>query len=171
MELTIRKVLPEDAYNYTACHIACWQAAYRGIIPDGYLDNMQNEQDSRTERLTAALLDPGDDEFYCAEYEGRIVGRLIICKSRSEDKPDAGEIIAIYLLKEFWDKGYGRKLMDYILDRLRVLGYREVILWALEENKRARRFYEKCGFTLDEARAEIVIEKPLAEVRYSLKLS
>ncbi|MCL1873661.1 MAG: GNAT family N-acetyltransferase [Clostridiales bacterium] len=161
MSITIRKVLPEEAYEYTVCHIACWQSAYKGIMPDEYLDHMPAEQGDRTESCRQTLCSPGEYDFFCAVHGGRMVGRLIICKSRDEDKPKAGEIAAIYLLEEFWGEGYGRQMMDYAIKMLNSRGYQEIIIWVLEENKRARRFYEKYGFRFDGAKKEIKIDKPL----------
>ncbi len=54
---------------------------------------------------------------------------------------------------------------------MRELGYTDVILWVLEDNPRARRFYEAAGWTLDGTRRPIEIfgiEVP--EVRYQKKL-
>ena len=39
------------------------------------------------------------------------------------------------------------ELFQFVLnEKIKSQGYREVILWVFEENKRARRFYEKEGF-------------------------
>ena len=166
MGITIRKVLPEDVYDYTVCHIACWNAAFRGIVSDEYLDNMSAEIEERVERLKKTLDRPGNSEFYCVIFEGRMIGRLIIGKSQDEDKPDAGAIVAIYLLDEFWGKGYGREMMDFAIGALKRLGYREVVLWTPKENERAKRFYEKYGFTADGATKEMGIGKALVIIRY-----
>jgi len=167
MNFSINKVLPEEAYEYAACHIACWQSAYKGIVPDGYLENMQKEIEQRAERTKKNLAE-SPDSFYCAKLENRIVGVLIFSKSRDEDKPDAGEVGAIYLLAEFWGKGYGRQMMDFAIETLKNAGYHEIILWVLEENHRARRFYEKYGFIFDGTKKEIILGKSLTEVRYML---
>jgi len=49
---------------------------------------------------------------------------------------------------------------------LKSMGYREIILWTFEENKRARYFYEKYGFVLDGAKKEMNKGKALVAVRY-----
>ena len=167
MRLTIQPVLPEDAYAYTLTHIACWQSAYQGIIPDEYLAHMPEETEQRVERLKQSI-EEGTDGFsyYYAQLDGKMVGRLILNKSRDEDKPDAGEITAIYLLQDYWDKGYGREMMDYAMAQFEEMGYCEVILWVQEENQKARRFYEKCGFAFDGTKKEITIGKPLVVTRY-----
>ena len=164
MDISIRKALPKDAHEYAVNHIACWRAAYRGIISDEYLDNMSVEQ--MTESNKKILSEPGIYECYYAEQNGQMIGRLVICGSRDVDKSNAGEIAAIYLLEAFWNKGMGRKMMDYSLDELKRKGHDEVLLWVLEANSRGRQFYEKCGFASDGTKKEINIDKPLIEMRY-----
>lgn len=170
MEVAIHKVLPENAYEYTACHIACWRSAYKDIIPNYYFEDMSREIEPRTERLRKNLNELTEYLYYYAAVENKMIGRLIIGKSRDEDKPYAGEIHAIYLLEEYWDKGYGRQIMSYAVDTLKRMGYREIILWVLDENKRARRFYEKFNFVFDGTKKEIEIGQALIESRYVLDL-
>ncbi len=60
-------------------------------------------------------------------------------------------------------------MMGYAVDALTAMGHREIVLWAPEENRRARRFYERYGFVFDGAKKEIEIGgKALTEVRYTL---
>lgn len=170
MELTIHNVLPKHAHQYTACHIACWRAAYQGILPDDYLKSMSAEIEPRVRHLKETLSRPSEYLFYYAAVGDKMVGRLVFGKSRDEDKPDAGEIHAIYLLEEYWDKGYGRKMMDYAISTLKRMGHGEIILWVLEDNRRARRFYEAFHFVFDGAKKEIEIGTALTEIRYVLAL-
>ena len=167
MSFAIRKVLPEDAREYIACHIACWQAAYKGLMPDDYLAGMSDSLDERTERFLGELENPAFT-FYCATENDSIIGRLIIGPSRDEDKPGAGEIGALYLLPDYWGCGYGRRMMDFAVDALKQAGYGELIVWTLIENKRGRRFYESYGFTHDGSTREYNLGKPLMGLRYVL---
>ena len=112
------------------------------------------------------LSEPGIYKCYYAEHNGAMIGRLFINKSRDEDKADSGEIGAMYLLSEYWGKGYGREMMDFSLAELKRMGHDEVLLWVLEANNRARRFYEKCGFSFDGAKKEIKIDTLHAHMRY-----
>jgi len=47
-------------------------------------------------------------------------------------------------------------MMEFSLAELKLMGHDEALLWVLEENSRARLFYEKCGFTFDVAKKEII---------------
>jgi RimJ/RimL family protein N-acetyltransferase len=168
MEFIIRKALPKDAHERAICHTASWRSAYKGIVPDEYLDNISIEE--RNKKNKKQLQEFKNVSFYNATYENKIIGLLAIHKSRDEDKPNAGEIGGIYLIEEFWGKGYGRKMMDFAITALKNMGCNEIILWVLEDNARARRFYEKCGFSFDGTKKEIIIGKPLIEVRYAINL-
>jgi len=167
MNFLIREAKITDAYNISTVHVLSWQSAYRDIIPDDYLNNLNI--DKRTEIFKKNFVEYKDKVWYLvAENDGKIIGNLCLCESRDDDKPQAGEVMAIYLLEEFWDKGYGRKMMSHAVDMLKNKGYNEIIIWVLEENNRARRFYEKCGFLFDGTKKEIEIGKILIEIRYVL---
>ena len=86
--------------------------------------------------------------------------------------PDAdAELYAIYALPEAWGTGAGTALMRAGLDLMREAGYAEAILWVLEDNPRARRFYEREGWRFDEAfKDDDVLGRRVTEVRYRLRL-
>lgn len=58
------------------------------------------------------------------------------------------ELYAIYVLPEYWTAGAGHALMTEVLRQVRADGYAAISLWVLEENQRARRFYERAGFAV-----------------------
>jgi ribosomal protein S18 acetylase RimI-like enzyme len=59
-----------------------------------------------------------------------------------------GVLQTLYVMPEFWSRGIGSTLHDLALDRLREAAVQEAHLWTLTENRRARAFYEKRGWTL-----------------------
>jgi len=59
--------------------------------------------------------------------------------------------------------------MDHVLAESRGRGFVEVTLWVLEENRNARRFYEKYGFTLDGG-TRTYPKTGVPEVRYRIRL-
>ena len=169
MGFIIRETKETDAYDAAMVHVLSWQSAYRGIVPDEILCNLS--VDKQAERFINGYSEyKGISFYFVAELDGKIIGNLVISKCRDDGKPQAGEIIAIYLLEEHWGKEYGRAMIDYAVDALKYKKYNEAIIWVLEENKRARRFYEKCGFAQDGAKKEISIGKPLCELRYAMTL-
>ena len=62
---------------------------------------------------------------------------------------------------------FGRALFAYVSDQLRENGYSNIYLWVLEENRRARRCYEKMGFWASGDRiVQNIGGKDCAEIRY-----
>ena len=164
MSLNIRKATISDVHDVASVRVFSWQAAYRNIIPDDYLSNMDIEK--QAERFKNGLEKYKDVSFFVAEIDGKIIGNIAFSKCRDDDKPISGEVIAIYLLSEYWNMGYGKTIMDFAIKNLGELGYSEVCVWVLEDNLRARKFYEKYGFIFDGTKKEINIGKSLVAIRY-----
>ncbi|HEY4411425.1 MAG TPA: GNAT family N-acetyltransferase, partial [Gaiellaceae bacterium] len=61
--------------------------------------------------------------------------------------------------------------MHAALEQLRSDGCAEAFLWVLEDNPRARRFYEREGWELDgERKEDDFLGVRVAEVRYTIRL-
>jgi len=169
--ITVRAATEEDAIDMATVIVRSWQVAYRNIIPDEFLDGLSIEK--RAERMLRDSKEyKGTSFYFVAENEGKVVGSMLLSACRDEDKSaaKAGEIIAMYLFRECWDRGFGRCMMDYSIAFFERMECREIVLWVLEENYRARRFYEKSGFEFDGTRQVLELGKPLSAIRYTRKL-
>jgi GNAT superfamily N-acetyltransferase len=147
--VTIRPGGVDDARPIAEVHVRSWRHAYRGLLPDAYLDRLS--VDEREQRRLAAIADREPETgVFVAEIEGRVVGFASFCASRDEDAGDGvGEIPAIYLEPEVVGHGIGRQLFEAAIEELRRSGFRRATLWVLEANERARRFYEVAGWRWD----------------------
>jgi ribosomal protein S18 acetylase RimI-like enzyme len=81
------------------------------------------------------------------------------------------ELYAIYVLPGYWSAGAGRALMAEVLGRTRAAGYPAITLWVLQENYRARRFYERAGFRVTGQSLSLDWLGGIAEVEYARELS
>ena len=147
--MTVRKALVSDAEVYGRVVVTAWRAAYKGIVPDEYLAAM--DPANRAKRLVQTLNETEvlpESPSYVAEINGEIIGILHFDKYSEDTSGDTGEVGAIYLLPEFWGKGYGRQMMDFAIEDFRRRGYKAAVVWVFEENAQARTFYEKAGFRL-----------------------
>lgn len=150
----------DDRLAISRIYAQSWKYAYRGIVPQDCLDALPED------RWVKNLDFPGWHTMVCVE-NGQYVGTSSFCKSRFAQFPDCGEVISIYLLPAYMGKGFGRLLMEAVISELKEQGYRDVFLWVLEENMRARRFYEKFGFCrTDDALTVNIGGKDLREIRY-----
>ena len=140
MSIVIKKMDTEDEIKGKA-FVAwrSWHEAYPGLVSQEYLDNLTLE---KCEKVAFRLT----DGFFVAKDDNQVVG-FIGFGDRGEEAPETGEVFALYVLSEYYGKGVGRELMNKALQQLQ--GYSTICLWVLKENKRALRFYQKCGFTPD----------------------
>lgn len=79
-----------------------------------------------------------------------IVGFVSAAPSSDADTDGTvGEVERIYLHPSIWGKGHGDVLIRWCQDRLLEQGFKLVKLWVFEVNLRARRFYERHGYSHD----------------------
>lgn len=152
--MLIRPATPEDAEATARIHVSSWAAAYTLGGP------------SYEQRLDLHRRSPPS---FVAEVDGRIAGFVGVGASRD---PDAdGELYVIYVDPAHWRTGIGRELIRAGEARMRELGYHRVVLWVLDENPRARRFYEAAGWQVDGFRRPIeFLGQKVPEVRYAKRL-
>lgn len=163
--MTIRATGPDDAEAVERLRIAGWQTAYRGILPDEYLDGLPVDAARRRRRLEnppAGFIDE------VAVVDEGIVAWIASGPCRDPDRkgPRYGEIFACYVHPHWWRKGTGRVLMGHAIDGLVRAGRDDISLWVLEGNDRARRFYETFGFGPDGTRKLMDFGELVLEVRY-----
>jgi GNAT superfamily N-acetyltransferase len=173
-QVRIRTATPADAAAIADVHVRSWQAAYRGVFPDDVLDGP--DLPAGRLRLWRRLLGPDappGHAAWVAEGPAGVVGFADVLPSRDDDAdPATGEVLAIYALPGAWGTGTGRELMAAALEGLRGAGFRTATLWVLDSNARARRFYERAGFTPDGAvKDDVLAGATIAEVRYRRTLS
>jgi ribosomal protein S18 acetylase RimI-like enzyme len=151
--LRIRPAESADASAIAAVHTRSWQAAYRGQVPQDYLDRLSPaERLPVWERLLTETRWPRRG-ILVAEADHRVVGFASLVPTRDEDQDPAtvAEIASIYLAPETWGRGIGKALMATATAALTRAAYREATLWVLNTNTRARRFYEATGWQIDGA--------------------
>ena len=169
----IRAARVADAWQIAVVQVRSWQGAYRGLLPQAYLDGLDPAQ--RVGRWERSLAEAEDrrDGVLVADASGTLLGFVGYSPSRDGDADPAwvGEIDAIYLLPSAWGKGVGRLLMDAALARLAEARFDRATLWVLDSNVRARRFYEAGGWLADGARkVDDSRGFPIAQVRYKRSL-
>ncbi len=147
----IRKAEPSDARSIAEVHIAAWQAAYRGLLPDTTLEHLSVE-DAEV-RWRERLVEPWAEILVLTQDE-QIVGYVGYGPTRDEslDPEKVGEIYVLYVTPAAWRKGYGTDLLREAMHRLCQGASREVILWVLHNNEQAIAFYEAAGFLVDGAK-------------------
>jgi ribosomal protein S18 acetylase RimI-like enzyme len=167
----IRKATVEDAPGIAFVHVRSWQAAYRGHMPDEFLDGLDVEK--RANMWRELTQNPDKIIFVAEDSENNIQGFAALGPSRDADAgPSAAEVSALYVHPDKWRNGIGRALLSAALEQIRKGEFDHITLWVLEGNQRARSFYESFGFIHDGAVKDDDHWKSFAvrEVRYRLDL-
>jgi RimJ/RimL family protein N-acetyltransferase len=72
----------------------------------------------------------------------------------------------IYLLPQYWGKGYADEIFNWGINEIKQKGYKRIMLWVIEDNFRARKFYEKNQFCHDGTKIQVERGKQLSELLY-----
>ena len=118
--------------------IAAWRAGFRNILPDSVIE--QYTQFEPCTDMFRQILSSGIGTMYLAQLKGQSVGLLYWL-------PEGGtaRIEALLTVPEVWGKGVATALMDRALADS--TAFSSPTVWPFRENHRAKRFYEKHGFT------------------------
>ena len=160
----------EDVRGILEVRRASWQIAYADVFPAARLAAMSVEP--WLQWWEDAIRTPEDHKHtLVAEVSGLLVAFAQLGMARGEPHPTTGELYGIYAHPHAWGSGVGRALMTEVLARLRNEGFLDAILWVLEQNPRARRFYEQAGWSADGGvKVEEWLETRVREVRYRIAL-
>ena len=170
-EIQIRNAEIKDVLGIATVHVKMWQKAYRGQVPDSFLDAMSI--DNRAKFWEDTLKNPKSGiHILVAEHDHRIVGWIQGGKNRDEDlSSDVGELGGIYVHPDWQGKGVGSKLMEFFIETLRSEGYKKATLWVLDTNQKTRNWYESKGWNVEgKTKIEPRDGFELHEVRYSIDL-
>lgn len=161
--MEIRYIYPDDdLLEISNIYEKSWKYAYKGMIPQEYLNNIPKG------RWAKGITKDGMHNLILIE-NGLIIGTASFCRSRWEKYSDFGEIVSIYFLPDYIGKGYGNRLLKRCIEELYNFGFTKLLLWVLEDNIRARLFYEKNGFHCsNEYLNDTIGGKELREVMYIL---
>lgn len=172
----IREARTQDAAAIADIRVSGWQVAYRGLVADEFLDSMSVQVD--TDRWTSLLNQQvGRRRTLVAVEEDDVVAFCSLGPYRSvnldadvdvvadADVGTIGEIYAFYVHPAAWGHGRGDALMTASIATLTQDGWSSALLWVLEDNPRARHFYERHAWLPDGLRHVLPIPGEPTEVR------
>jgi L-amino acid N-acyltransferase YncA len=156
----IRDATLADTAGIARVAVDTWRTAYRGIVPDAYLDGLKYDERDAGWRRAIQQPDYGTARFLLVASDpardGEIVGFAGGGKNRGTEAAYDAELCFIYVREARAGCGIGRDLVAALATRLVRAGFRSMIVWVLRDNARSRRFYERLGGAfLDEKEFEI----------------
>jgi L-amino acid N-acyltransferase YncA len=164
----IRRAVEADCDAISAIHVHSWSWAYRGLVPDRALDSLSVAERASTWR--AALAPGSAHRVWLAEQDEQGLGFAAWGPARDRDAGHgSAELYAIYLELAAAGTGLATALLEAACREMRQQGYERALLWVLSANARARRFYERSGWTGDGSRKVVNLRgTELEAVRYEI---
>ena len=158
----LRQAKPADRSRLVAINERTWKDAYRGILDEGFLADIEVSSERWSQRIESGTV--------IVACEGR---RIVGYATRGAAEDDGwGEVKAIYVDPAHQRRGHGSSLLDATASALVEAGFRRALLWVIDSNWPAREFYEKRGWRLAKPfRIEEIGGVQVTLVRYDLDLT
>lgn len=151
MTFEVRQGTRADAAQITDVQVASWRSGYAHIFAPEALSAPEFDS-TRREFWHAWRLSPGERVMVGVDTSGETehitaFASFGLERDRGNTRRGRGEIYAFYVHPDAWGNGVADELMLAVDNRLRSDGFGEGVLWVLDDNPRARRFYERHGWT------------------------
>lgn len=167
--IKIRNIKKEDIPQVVDIQIRAWRTAYKGIIDDNYLANMNPE-----EKIKMREKDYNENKFIVAEINNEIVGfcRYTDNINKTPETLEADcELRALYVKPEVKHNGIGKKMFQYAVNEFKNMGKTKMVLWCLKDNVLARKFYEKMGGKIIKERLIHIGNRDYKEVAFEYDIT
>ena len=165
----IRRAYISDVKQIAKVCVDTWRTAYKGIISQEYLQNLNYE--SREKRFRQIL---EENNVFMNVYQDDKTNEIIGFISFGlplEDFEFEIEIYSFYILDNYQMQGIGKQLLHSAVDELEVMGKKTMILWVLKDNIKAIKFYEKMGGKFVKEKIKNIGNQDIIEYAYIFDLN
>ena len=171
MSAAIRTAWPTDAHAIARVHVASLRASSNDLLPEHLAPLLLPPADAAPRaQAWKRWLERKRTSTFVSLVGATVTGFCTLHPVPDRSGPAPGEIASFYVLPAEWRRGTGRKLGERAVAEARARGFAEIVLWVLETNARARRFYEALGFRPDGG-SRVFLDRPYAswrELRYRM---
>jgi ribosomal protein S18 acetylase RimI-like enzyme len=155
-EVVIRRATLEDAAEIANVHINSWREAYKGMLPQDFLDDRPLYFKNRYQLWKRVTSNPSEITFVAESKDNGIVGFINGSKPRDPEYQDYAEVTSVYLLKKYHGKKIGYQLLREFFGVARAQGFNKAYLWVIENNPTIK-FYERSGGVFNNHKKEDTI--------------
>lgn len=166
--LSLRPATLADAALIASIHSASWQATYRGLLPDSFLDDEVSHE--RAAYWEARLNAPGSERrmVLIAQLADEPIG--FVCVEQQPESTWGVLLDNLHALPGYQGIGVGKLLMRAAEDWTREQGEAQLYLYVLEGNAPAIGFYERQGWQFVGAEPDHMGGVDITALRYIYKL-
>jgi ribosomal protein S18 acetylase RimI-like enzyme len=171
-DASVREAAAADAAGIGRVQSEAWRASYEGVLPAQTLT--ASEPEVLAEVWRAAITEPPTrtHRVLVALAAGEVSGFVAIGPSDGA-APGVGELLALEVGPAARRAGHGSRLLNAAADRLRQLGFDQVVVWVLSGDDVRRSFLTGAGFAADGAERRLQVGNGAAvllEVRLAASL-
>jgi GNAT superfamily N-acetyltransferase len=143
----------EDAAAISDLLTASWKSAYRGIVNDPYLDELDSVH--WVDYLISGMKDKSIWAMVL-EKDRDMIGAAVL---RETENKGQAELISFYLSPDRIGQGFGHVFYAAIEGEIKSRSLKKCVLDVLEHNNRAIQFYEKHGYAHTGHQIEVSLGK------------
>ena len=168
-KLIVRNIEEKDIPSVVDIQISGWRTAYKGIIDDETLNELDRES-----KIEKRKKDYKENGFIVAELNGEVVAfaRYTDSNKFSPDMSDIDcELLALYVKPDLKFKGIGTKMFQYVLDEFKNKNKSKMIIWCLKDNEPSKKFYKKMGGDIVKERKFEINNKKYIEVGFKYNIN
>ncbi|MDR5780080.1 GNAT family N-acetyltransferase [Caballeronia sp. LZ065] len=165
--LVLRDATPGDRDLIVSMHVRSWTSAYRGILPDRYLDRDIHAERAAHWAARLPELARGAGRVVIALHDDEAVGFTCLIEP---DEHGSVLVDNLHALPRHKGLGAGTAMLAEAIRWARERGARQLHLSVLEENAAAIGFYESRGWRREAREADHMAGIDLFSLRYVLPL-
>jgi len=143
--MRVRPAVQLDCPAISSAYIESWRAGYRGLLTQA---DLEVQAEARSGRDWAFAISQSDRIVLVAEDSSAEIVGVAEC----EHAPAQGRLPwlqMLYVIPSAWGSGAAVELLRGALSAAHRAGHRTIWLQVVDRQERARRFYEREGFRLD----------------------
>lgn len=145
-EVVVRTASAADAEILSALDVAVWRASYGDILSPGLLAGLASNRFHDPQYYAAIVDRIGVEEWlWVIESDGQAVGFCHFGACKDPACGYVGEIERLYILPTVQNRGIGTRVLAAAAHRLVDEGLTPIRTTVFEDNRRARRLYERLG--------------------------
>lgn len=143
-DITIRPALVADARPIADIHVRSFLESYAHLARTRR--SAQRGLEGRVRFWERRLRDPENTTLIALQDES-VVGFVHLGRSPDSDADEwTGHIFSVHVDPLRTGRGVGGRLVSTATDELAKMGFRTATLWAVSDNERALRFYDRLGW-------------------------
>ena len=164
--MIIRRATTADAAEIANVHINSWREAYRGLLPQSFLDDRPLDFRRCFEVWKRVVADETQVTFVAESKDHGVVGFVNGGDARDAAYRGYCEVWCLYLLRRYHGQRVGIRLLKAYFDVFLEKGLTKGYLWVLKDNPTIK-FYEKAGAKrTKDVKEDVIGEQRVEELCY-----